>query len=94
MKISVVIPVYYNQNNLRPLYADISAKLLDQDKYEWEIVMVDDGSKDKSYDIMKELRYMVCQEILAHMRRSFAGCQSAQVIVQWSKQLIFRNRRR
>ena len=55
MKISVVIPVYYNQNNLRPLYADISAKLLDQDKYEWEIVMVDDGSKDKSYDIMKEL---------------------------------------
>lgn len=55
MKISVVIPVYYNQNNLRPLYADISAKLLDQDRYEWEIVMVDDGSKDKSYDIMKEL---------------------------------------
>lgn len=55
MKISVVIPVYYNQDNLRPLYADISKKLLGHDEYEWEIVMVNDGSKDESYAVMKEL---------------------------------------
>lgn len=55
MKISVVIPVYYNQDNLRPLYADMSAKLLNHDEYEWEIVMVNDGSKDESYAVMKEL---------------------------------------
>lgn len=55
MKISVVIPVYYNQDNLRPLYADISEKLLKHDEYEWELVMVNDGSKDESYAIMKEL---------------------------------------
>lgn len=55
MKISVVIPVYYNQDNLRPLYADISEKLLTHDEYEWEIIMVNDGSKDKSYDVMNEL---------------------------------------
>lgn len=55
MKISVVIPVYYNQDNLRPLYADMSAKLLNHDEYEWEIVMVNDGSKDESYVVMKEL---------------------------------------
>ncbi len=55
MKISVVIPVYYNQDNLRPLYADLSAKLLNHDEYEWEIVMVNDGSKDGSYAVMKEL---------------------------------------
>ena len=55
MKISVVIPVYYNQDNLRPLYADMSAKLLNHDEYEWEIVMVNDGSKDGSYAVMKEL---------------------------------------
>lgn len=55
MKISVVIPVYYNQDNLRPLYADISKKLLGHDEYEWEIVMVNDGSKDESYAVMMEL---------------------------------------
>lgn len=55
MKISIVIPVYYNQDNLRPLYADMSEKLLNRDEYEWEIVMVNDGSKDESYTVMKEL---------------------------------------
>ncbi len=55
MKISVVIPVYYNQDNLRPLYADMAAKLLNHDEYEWEIVMVNDGSRDESYAVMKEL---------------------------------------
>lgn len=55
MKISVVIPVYFNQDNLRPLYDDISQKLLSRTEYEWEIIMVNDGSKDESYPIMKEL---------------------------------------
>lgn len=55
MKISVVIPVYFNQDNLRPLYDDISQKLLSHTEYEWEIVMVNDGSKDESYAVMKEL---------------------------------------
>lgn len=55
MKISVVIPVYYNQDNLRPLYRDIQEKLYIHKKYEWELVMINDGSKDGSYEIMKEL---------------------------------------
>lgn len=55
MKISIVIPVYFNQDNLEPLYADLRDKLLCHDEYEWEIVMVNDGSKDESYAVMKEL---------------------------------------
>lgn len=55
MKISVVIPVYYNQDNLKPLYEDISRILLNHSEYEWEIVMVNDGSRDESYTVMKEL---------------------------------------
>lgn len=55
MKISVVIPVYYNQDNLKPLYQDIKEKLYSHDEYTWEIVMVNDGSKDESYQVMKEL---------------------------------------
>lgn len=55
MKISVVIPVYYNQDNLKPLYEDISKKLFIHTEYDWEVVMVNDGSKDESYMVMKEL---------------------------------------
>lgn len=55
MKLSLIIPVYFNQDNLRPLYADIKEKIIDVIDYDYEIVMVNDGSKDKSYDVMKEL---------------------------------------
>lgn len=55
MKVSLVIPVYYNEDNLRPLYADLKEKFIDKIDYDYEIVMVDDGSKDKSYEVMCEL---------------------------------------
>ena len=55
MKVSLIIPVYYNEDNLRPLYDDLKEKFIDKIDYDYEIVMVNDSSKDKSYDVMKEL---------------------------------------
>lgn len=55
MKISVIIPVYYNEDNLIPLYQDMEKKLFIHTQYEWEVVMVNDGSQDKSYEVMKTL---------------------------------------
>ena len=55
MKLSIIIPVYYNEDNLRPLYADIKAKIIDVIDYDYELVMVNDGSKDNSYSVMQEL---------------------------------------
>lgn len=55
MKISLVIPVYYNEDNLRPLYKDIKEKIIDIIDYEYEIVLINDGSQDNSYSVMKEL---------------------------------------
>lgn len=54
-KLSVVIPVYFNENNLRPLYADIKEKMIDKIDFDYEIVLVDDGSKDESWKVMREL---------------------------------------
>lgn len=56
-KISIVIPVYYNEENLKPLYDDLNEKVLTKlnSSDDYEIVMVDDGSLDKSWEIMKEL---------------------------------------
>lgn len=55
MKVSIVIPVYFNQDNLNPLYEDIRQKLYIHTEYDWEIVMVNDGSRDESYSVMKKL---------------------------------------
>lgn len=55
MKVSIIIPVYFNEDNLRPLYRDICEKLFIHTEHEWEVIMVDDGSRDASYVVMEEL---------------------------------------
>ncbi|EOS30673.1 dolichol-phosphate mannosyltransferase [Lachnospiraceae bacterium 28-4] len=55
MKLSIVIPVYYNEDNLIPLYEDIKKKIIEVIDYDYEIVMVNDGSQDNSYQVMKQL---------------------------------------
>ena len=54
-KISIVIPVYYNEDTLMMLYKDMQEKILSQ-LGDYEIVMVDDGSGDDSYKVMQEIR--------------------------------------
>ena len=73
MKISIVIPVYYNEDNLRPLYQDIKEKIIDVIDYEYEIVMVDDGSKDASYEVMKELADIDSNIKIISLSRNFGS---------------------
>ena len=54
-KISIVIPVYYNQDNLLPLYADLKEKVLTKLETDYELIFVDDGSKDRSFEVMQDL---------------------------------------
>lgn len=56
MKVSIIIPVYYNEENLEPLYQDLKEKFIDVIDYDYEIVLVNDGSGDGSWDKMKELK--------------------------------------
>ncbi len=55
MKVSIVIPVYYNEENLRPLYKDLKEKFIEKIDYDYEIIMVNDGSGDYSWNVMKEI---------------------------------------
>jgi len=54
-KLSIIIPVYYNENNLLPLYSNLKEVLLSKIQLDYEIVMVDDGSRDRSYDVICNL---------------------------------------
>jgi glycosyltransferase involved in cell wall biosynthesis len=52
--LSLVIPCYNEQDNLRPLMAAIRAAV-DPLKLLYEVVITDDCSKDRSWEILKEL---------------------------------------
>lgn len=73
MKISLIIPVYFNEDNLMPLYRDICAELFIHTEYEWELVMVDDGSRDRSYSIMKELAAQDTRIRIFSLSRNFGS---------------------
>ena len=55
MKLSIIVPVYYNELNLDDLYEKLSDVVFPKlDDY--ELIFVDDGSKDKSYEKMGSLK--------------------------------------
>lgn len=71
-KISIIIPVYFNEENLLPLYTDLKEKVLDHlENLDYELVFVDDGSKDNSYNVMKELKKLDDKIILVKLSRNF-----------------------
>lgn len=51
---SVVIPVFNEEGNLEPLYTRLTKVMKDLGK-PYEIIFVDDGSKDGSFQVLKEL---------------------------------------
>ena len=51
-RVSVVVPVYYNELNLPQLFARLFGLADANPQYEFEFVFVDDGSGDRSFDLL------------------------------------------
>lgn len=51
MKISIVIPIYNERENIKPLIAEIESAL---SGFDYEAIFVDDGSTDGSREVLKE----------------------------------------
>lgn len=66
---SIVVPVYNSEKTLRDLHERV-AKVFDEDLHlPFELVLVDDGSQDKSWEIMEELHEADPRvKIIQHMR--------------------------
>ena len=69
-KLSIIIPVYYNEDTLMDLYLDLKEKVFPQIP-DYELVMVDDGSGDNSWKIMNEIRDMDENVRLVKLSRNF-----------------------
>lgn len=55
-KISVIIPAYNEEESLPVLYKRMEQLMRNMENYEFEILFVNDGSKDNTIQIIKELR--------------------------------------
>lgn len=69
-KISIVVPVYYNADTLMLLYEDMKEKILGK-LGEYELVFVDDGSGDESWEIMNEIRKLDVNVRCVRLSRNF-----------------------
>jgi len=54
MRLSIVIPVYNEEESLAELHREIDA-VSKANNYDLEIVFVDDGSKDRSWEVVEQL---------------------------------------
>ena len=79
-KISVVVPVYNEEANIEPLLSRLHAYLADYDDY--EVLFVDDGSTDRSVQILRtahqanpRVRFIALSRNFGHQNALRAGLE-------------------
>ncbi len=75
--LSVVIPCYNEEENLRLEVLSKVANFLEKQKYSWEVIVVDDGSTDKSVSLIEQ--FIVNHSEFSLLKNSHQG-KAATVI--------------
>ena len=70
LDLSVIIPLYNEEESIEPLYAKLIAALSSLHK-SYEIIFINDGSSDRSYDILSQLAARDKNLKLIQLRRNF-----------------------
>ncbi len=70
MKLSVVIPIYNEEENIQLLYDELKEVLQGIDR-SYEIVFVDDGSSDRSLEFLERIQQQDPRVIVVSFRRNF-----------------------
>ena len=70
MELSVVIPVYNEVENVKPLYNELK-EVLDELNKSYEIIFVDDGSSDGTYDKLLEIHSQDKSVKIIRLRKNF-----------------------
>ncbi len=70
MKYSVIIPAFNEEDNI-PQVAEKVSSVMNSLGSDWEIIFIDDGSKDKTYQRMHEAREKDARIKIVRFRRNF-----------------------
>lgn len=83
--ISIVVPAYNEEDNIAPFYAQLQKTLRKLQKYEFEIIFINDGSRDntlkKIHQLQKKDSRVECIEFVRNFGKEIAttaGLHSAQ----------------
>jgi glycosyltransferase involved in cell wall biosynthesis len=68
-EVSVVVPVLNEQDNISPLYEQITQTLTG--KYNYEIIFIDDGSSDNSFVVLSQLQKAYSRVRVICFRKNF-----------------------
>jgi len=55
-RVSIIIPCFNEEHNIRPLYSVLCQLFENNTQYEWEVLMINDGSQDNTLAEIKQLR--------------------------------------
>lgn len=53
-KVSIIVPCY-NEEEMLPLFYDAIEPIMSDEHYEWQLLMINDGSADATLDVLKSL---------------------------------------
>src|SRR5437879_558325 len=84
MDLSVVIPIKDERDNLRPLHDQLRRALVPL-PLEYEIVFIDDGSTDGSFEVLQELAAGDEHVKVVQLRRNFGQTAALQAGIDWSR---------
>ncbi len=69
LDLSIVIPVYNEEENLRPLMDEITVALANE-PFTYEVIFVDDGSSDGSFNLLRSLHEADSHVVAIKFRRN------------------------
>lgn len=88
MKLSIVIPFYNEEDNIRAVFSEIKA-VLSRSHCEYEILAFDDGSQDKTSAILQELAQDIKElRIITHSRNLGQGVCLWEGLMQAKQEVI------
>ena len=82
--LSLVIPVYNEEENL-PLLFDAVMKTMKSLKKTWEVIFVDDGSRDKSLEVLRNLAEQDRHVRVVVFRRNFGQTAAISGGIDYAK---------
>lgn len=74
--LSVIVPVKDERDNIEPLYRAVKESL--RESFDWEVVYVDDGSSDGTFEELSKLAALDSRVKVVRLRRNFGQAAAMQ----------------
>jgi glycosyltransferase involved in cell wall biosynthesis len=77
MRTSIIVPIYNEVENIRPLIKEVS-QVMNQLDGDCELILVDDGSRDGSAELLDEMAASDPRLVIVHFRKNYGQTAAMQ----------------